>query len=847
MLRRGLTASAITIITAIVAASAASAVPPREAARFPGVAPAANTAAPAVPTFVNGLSQAVFAQGSANWINHELWVETSMDTDGDGKLDRVHVDVSRPTETETDDLKVPVVYEDSPYYAGGADVINWDVDHEIGEPPTLRERAPFLPAANTSPVISTTHENTWVPRGFAVVHSESPGTGHSDGCPNSGAPIETEGAVAVVDWLNGRAKGYTTRAGDVEVAADWTNGRVGMIGTSYNGTLPIAAASTGVEGLEAIVPISAISDWYDYYRANGMVRAPGGFQGEDLDVLSEYIYTRADETGPARIKCWPQIEQLKVDQDRVTGNRSALWQERNYMKDVGNLEAATLLAHGNNDFNVMTKHAAQLYEALKEQGVPHQFYFHQGGHGGAPPDVLTNYWFTRYLWGHQNGVENLPKSWVVRTEPGACPPRESTVAGEHANTATLAVANASPFRIGFTLTVPQTNANGTITSTTRVITNIAGNTLTLATPVATAAGQRVVDGATVSLVCGNPNPTPYPEWPDPGASDAVLHLTPGAPGRGGLTFAAGSGQETLVDDAGVTASTLMNAASEDSRLLYQTNVLKQPVRISGTPRVSLTAAFDREKANLTAILVSLPETGDGTILTRGWIDPQNRSSDWTTEPVNPGTFYRLDFDMQPKDVVVPAGRRLGLMVLSSDREFTVRPEPGTRVTLDVAASRFSIPIVGGAAALVPATGGDVEEGTVTGNVPATLSLTLGTPASFGAFTPGVARDYLASMSANVISSAGEARLTVVDHDGTNTGKLVNGAFALAQPLHARANDGVFAPVGGAASPTSLLSYSGPVSNDSVSIGFRQSIGANDALRTGVYRKTLTFTLSTTEP
>jgi hypothetical protein len=81
----------------------------------------------------------------------------------------------------------------------------------------------------------------------------------------------------------------------------------------------------------------------------------------------------------------------------------------------------------------------------------------------------------------------------------------------------------------------------------------------------------------------------------------------------------------------------------------------------------------------------------------------------------------------------------------------------------------------------------------------------------------------------------------------NTGKLVNGAFVLPQPLHARANDGAFAPVGGAASPTSLLSYSGPVSNDSVSIGFRQSIGANDALRTGVYRKTLTFTLSTTQP
>ena len=369
------------------------------------------------------------------------------------------------------------------------------------------------------------------------------------------------------------------------------------------------------------------------------------------------------------------------------------------------------------------------------------------------------------------------------------------------------MADTSPFRIGFTLTIPQTNADGTITNTTRLITNIAGNTLTLASAVATAAGQRVVDGATVSLVCGNANPTPYPEWPDPAAGDAVLRLTPGAPGRGGLTFGpGGGGPETLIDDAGVTASALMNAASEDSRLLYQTNVLTQPVRISGTPTVSLNASFSKPKANLTALLVSLPETGPGTILTRGWIDPENRTSDWTTEAVTPGQLYRLDFDLQPKDVVVPAGRRLALMVLSSDREFTVRPAPGTQVTLDIAGSSFSIPVVGGTDALVTATGGDVEDETVTGTVPATLSLTLGGPASFGAFTPGVSRDYLTTIAATVVSTAGDASLTVADPSGTHTGKLVNGSFALPQALQARANQGTFAPVAGSASPTPLLTY-----------------------------------------
>ena len=83
-----------------------------------------------------------------------------------------------------------------------------------------------------------------------------------------------------------------------------------------------------------------------------------------------------------------------------------------------------------------------------------------------------------------------------------------------------------------------------------MITNIAGNTLTLATAVATTAGQKVASGALVSLACGNANPTPYAEWPDPATGDAVLKLTPGGLSRGGLTLApGGTGTETLIDDA----------------------------------------------------------------------------------------------------------------------------------------------------------------------------------------------------------------------------------------------------------------------------------------------------------
>jgi carboxypeptidase T len=144
------------------------------------------------------------------------------------------------------------------------------------------------------------------------------------------------------------------------------------------------------------------------------------------------------------------------------------------------------------------------------------------------------------------------------------------------------------------------------------------------------------------------------------------------------------------------------------------------------------------------------------------------------------------------------------------------------------------------------------QGQIGATVPSTLALTLGAPATFGAFTPGIGKEYDASMTATTVSTAGDATLSVADPDGVNTGRLVNGAFSLAQPVRAAATSpagtgNALAAVGGSATPTSLLTYAGPVSNDPVSVAFKQAIGADDALRTGAYSKTLTFTLSTTNP
>ncbi len=575
------------------------------------------------PVFLDGQAQVVdaFADPSA-WIREELWVEAPFDSDDDGKPDRLHVGVVRQRQTETEGLRVPVIYESSPYFSGtsGARQYLWDVRQEVGAEPPPRENQPPIEARLRERGWNSQVEQ-WVPRGFAVVHSEAPGTGMSQGCATIGGPIESAAPKAVIDWLNGRAKGFTTPYGDEEISADWSTGKVGMTGTSYNGTIPVAAASTGVEGLEAIIPIAPNNSYYRYYRANGLVRHPGGWLGEDIDFLYDFVNSGNPELRPhcnAKVRDGEMAEGM----DRASGDYNDFWAGRDLLRDVDNIRAATLMAHAFNDWNVKPEHSVLVYEALKRNGVPHQAYFHQGGHGGAPPLELMNRWFTRYLYGVENGVENDPKAWIVR------------------------------------------------------------------------------EGDERSA------PTPYPDYPHPDAAPVTLHPTAGGLQQGGLelTPVAEAVTETLVDNFSFGASALAQAEWTNHRLLYVSPQLREDLHLSGWSRVRVRLASSKPAANLSVYLVSLPwvEGGRnprGGAVTRGWADPQNHASLTESEPLVPGTFYEVDFRLQPDDEVIAAGQRLGLMIFSSDRDFTLWPEPGTELTIDLASTSIEVPVVGGAAAL----------------------------------------------------------------------------------------------------------------------------------------------------
>lgn len=583
-----------------------------------------NAQEKAVPVFKDGEAQIVEAfNDKSKWIRHDLWVETTFDSDGDGRMDRVHVDVTRPEQTKTEGLKLPVVYESSPYYAGtagNAEGLFWGVKHEIGAKEKQRTRVE-VQRRGERPIISNSQISTWVPRGYIVVHSSSPGTGLSDGAPTVGGKNESLAPKAVIDWLNGRAKGFSSREGDETVTAFWSTGKVGMTGTSYNGTIPLAAATTGVEGLEAIIPVAPNTSYYHYYRSNGLVRSPGGYLGEDIDVLYDFIHSGKEEN---RVRNNQLIRDTEManGMDRASGDYNDFWAGRDYLNQMQPMKAALLMSHGFNDWNVMPEHSYRIYKKATEMGLPTQIFYHQNGHGGPPPMKMMNRWFTHYLHGIENNVANDAKAWIVREDDKM------------------------------------------------------------------------------------DEPTAYKAYPNPEAKDVTFYLNGNAPQTGNLSTDKNTakGKETLVDNYSFSAESLAKADYTNHRLLYVTPTLKEDIHISGISTITIKAASSKAAVNLSVYLVSLPwNEGRRTkitdnIITRGWADLQNYKSLSKSAPLKVGKFYEMTFELQPDDQIIKKGQQIGLMIFSSDSEYTLLPKPGTELTVDLAGTKITIPIVGGEAA-----------------------------------------------------------------------------------------------------------------------------------------------------
>lgn len=303
----------------------------------------------------DGLTAPVYDYAGA--IRESVWVQAP-DFDGDGLPEQVAVDIVRPAELDGV-AEVPVVMMASPYFTccgrgNDSERKTWDQD---GDPLLLPMH----------------YDNYFVPRGYAYVAVDVAGTSRSTGCVDMGGVSDVLSAKAAVDWLGGRAEAVDAAGEPVE--ASWTNGRTGMIGKSYDGTIANGVAATGVEGLETIVPIGAISSWYDYTRSQDLL-----YSTNYAPWLSSYVMGNRHQPQD----CSAQLAQMGVDQDDATGRYNAFWAERDYREGTigtaADVEASVFVVHGLQDNNVKTRNFGQWWDSLGEAGVDRKMWLLRPGH-----------------------------------------------------------------------------------------------------------------------------------------------------------------------------------------------------------------------------------------------------------------------------------------------------------------------------------------------------------------------------------------------------------------------------------------------------------------------------------
>ncbi|WP_308169929.1 Xaa-Pro dipeptidyl-peptidase [Acrocarpospora catenulata] len=589
-------------------------------------APVQASTAPAI-TIEEGRTQPVFSYADA--IREHVYVESSVDSDADGRLDRVRVDIIRPRESGPG-LKVASIIDESPYY---------DNSGRGNE----SERKVYDAAGNLAK-FPLFYDNYFVPRGYAVLNVDMIGTTKSDGCPDVGGQADVLGGKAVIDWLNGRAVAY--RADGTQALADWSTGKAAMIGKSYDGTLANAVAATGVQGLETIVPISAISSWYKYQRSNGVV-----YNYNYMSYLARVV-----DTDPAA-KCAAVRARLDAEDGDDTGNYNAFWAERDYIAgtlgDASRVRASVFAVHTVNDLNVKPDHFSTWWEALANRNVPRKIWVGQYQHvdpfdfeGRRDLWVDTLHrWFDYWLVGVDNGIMKEPRAdvqvgptdWITQKDWPA--PAASTHFFRPAADGSL---NLKPARNGETATfTDQRLSENTMVANVGTVHpgRVAFTTGELPRDLRLS-GTPVVD-LTVAL-------------DKPTANLTALLVDFGDDDR--IDWRRGQGITTLTTESCHGEST---AADDGCYRTVVTNMVNRPLEI----------------------------------VARGWIDVQNRDSLTESAPLTPGTYAQVKWATLPQDYVFKKGHRLGLVIAGTNSTYSGETATGTNVTIDLHRSRVEIPLV----------------------------------------------------------------------------------------------------------------------------------------------------------
>ena len=605
--------------------------------------------------YFNGKSLATFTSHDA--IREVVYVESRVDTDKDGLPDLVKVSIIRPRY----EGKIPAVMTASPYHQGTNDkasdkaLYNMNVDLEVKEPHTIQVEVPQLelvdPLGQAEEVDEAeellTHINSsytlndyLLPRGYANLYVSGVGTKDSQGLMTNGNYQQIEAYKNVIDWLNGRCRAFTDHTRQRQVKADWSNGKVATTGISYLGTMSNGLATTGVDGLEVIIAEAGISSWYNYYRENGLVTSPGGYPGEDFDSLAELTYSRALRAGDYlrhHAAHQADLDIVKKELDRASGDYNQFWHDRNYLLNANQVKAEVVFTHGSQDWNVKPLHVFNMFQALPASIKKHLFY-HNGAH------VYLNNWqsidfresmnalLSKKLLGYDSSYELPTVIWQDNT-------------GEQSWTSLDDFGNQTNQRTFF------------LGDDEKVIQN----------RYETKDYERY----------GKAYPTFLTDLYQDKAQQVTIDLPI---------------EEDLHLNGKARLHLRLHSSTNKGLLSAQLLELGSKKYLQPYPAVLSVRTLDNGRYHMLDNLTELPFKEAGQrVISKGYLNLQNRHDLLEIETVTPGEWMEFDFDLQPTIYKLEKGATLRLVLYTTDFEITVRDQTDYQLTIDLAQSSLHLP------------------------------------------------------------------------------------------------------------------------------------------------------------
>ena len=605
--------------------------------------------------YFNGKSLATFTSHDA--IREVVYVESRVDTDKDGLPDLVKVSMIRPRY----EGKIPAVMTASPYHQGTNDkasdkaLYNMNVDLEVKEPHTIQVEVPQLelvdPVGSAELVDEAeetlTHINSsytlndyLLPRGYANLYVSGVGTKDSQGLMTNGNYQQIEAYKNVIDWLNGRCRAFTDHTRKRQVKADWSNGKVATTGISYLGTMSNGLATTGVDGLEVIIAEAGISSWYNYYRENGLVTSPGGYPGEDFDSLAELTYSRNLLGGDYlhhNAAHQADLDIVKKELDRASGDYNQFWHDRNYLLHADQVKAEVVFTHGSQDWNVKPLHVFNMFQALPTSIKKHLFY-HNGAH------VYLNNWqsidfresmnalLSKKLLGYDSSYELPTVIWQDNT-------------GEQSWTSLDDFGNQTSQR-----------------------TFLLGD------------GEKVIQNRYETKDYERYGKA-YPTFLTDLYQDKAQQVTIDLPI-----------EEDLHLNGKARLHLRLHSSTNKGLLSAQLLELGSKKYLQPYPAVLSVRTLDNGRYHMLDNLTELPFKEAGQrVISKGYLNLQNRHDLLEVEAVTPGEWMEFDFDLQPTIYKLEKGATLRLVLYTTDFEITVRDQTDYQLTIDLAQSSLHLP------------------------------------------------------------------------------------------------------------------------------------------------------------